>query len=105
MSIHTKNKKQPPHSIYLKNKPTLLNIMASNLQWIGDLNINRIIKIIPKNNRINFNNFPKTVLIIKHRMITVKNIFRAEAKKYSSKIYLYKKRMTTMDVQEELKTY
>ena len=55
---------------------------------------------MPKNNRINFNNFPKTVLIIKHRMFTVKNIFRAKARKYSSKIYLYKKLMKTMDVQE-----
>jgi len=46
-----------------------------------------------------------TAFIIKIIMTTAKTMFRVEARKYFLRMYLNKKQMTAMDVQEELKTF
>ena len=101
MSIFNINKKQLLYSIYLKNIKIFKNITESNLRWTEDLRINRTIWIKQINKHFKNNNFHMTAFIIKFIMTIVKTIYRVEARKFFLKMYLNKKQMTAMDVQEE----
>lgn len=101
MSIPITNKKQLLYSICHKNIKIFKNITERNLQWTGELKINRTLWIKLINKHFNNNNFHMTAFIIKFIMTIVKTIFRVVARKFFLKMSLIKKQMTAMDVQEE----
>jgi hypothetical protein len=105
MSIPITNKKQPLYSICHKNIKIFKNITESSLQWTGELKINRTKWIKQIKKHFKNNNIHMTAFIIKIIMTTAKTMFRVEARKYFLRMYLNKKQMTAMDVQEELKTF